>query len=94
MHTICRIFLILLLALPSLAFAQVDINSADAKTLAKTLNGVGLVKAEAIVAYRTAHGPFKSAEDLVRVRGIGAKTLDANRDEIVIVADEHNAARN
>lgn len=94
MHTIRRILLILLLALPSLAFAQVDINSADAKTLAEALNGVGLVKAEAIVAYRTAHGPFKSAEDLVRVRGIGAKTLDANRDAIVIVADEHKDAMN
>ena len=76
---------LLALALPALAFAQVDINSADAKTLAESLDGIGLVKAEAIVAYREEHGPFRRAEDLKRVKGIGSKTLDANRDAIVIV---------
>ena len=76
---------LLALALPAFASAQVDINSADAKTLAESLDGVGLVKAEAIVAYRQEHGPFRRAEDLKRVKGIGSKTLDANRDTIVIV---------
>jgi competence protein ComEA len=87
MNAIRRFILIslLALALPTLAAAQVDINSADAKTLAETLNGVGLVKAEAIVAYRTKNGPFKRIDDLAKVKGIGAKTIDANRDEIVIV---------
>jgi competence protein ComEA len=82
-----RLFLSALLAfaVPAAAFAQVDINNADAKTLAESLDGVGLVKAEAIVAYREAHGPFRHAEDLKRVKGIGAKTIDANRDAIVIV---------
>lgn len=81
-----RVLLCLLFAgLPAAALAQVDINHADARTLAESLNGVGLVKAEAIVAYRTDHGPFARVEDLARVRGIGAKTIDANRDAIVIV---------
>jgi competence protein ComEA len=96
MNTIRRIFLILLLALalPTLAAAQVDINSADAKTLAETLNGVGLVKAEAIVAYRATNGPFKSIDDLAKVKGIGAKTIAANRDAIVIVETRDDAKAN
>jgi len=87
MQTFHRIVLALLLAiaLPSLAAAQVDINSADAKTLAETLSGVGLVKAEAIVAYRTSNGPFRRIEDLGNVKGIGTKTIEANREAIVII---------
>lgn len=79
-------------ALPTLASAQVDINHANARTLAESLTGVGLVKAEAIVAYRNTHGPFRSAEDLLRVKGIGARTIDANREAIVIVAEEAKAS--
>ncbi|GAA0713413.1 helix-hairpin-helix domain-containing protein [Dokdonella soli] len=99
MKTLRRLLLTLLLALalPTLAAAQVDINHADAKTLAESLNGIGLVKAEAIVAYRNANGPFRNVEDLAKVKGIGAKTIDANRDAIVIVtapANPHNAASN
>ncbi|MEO7062980.1 MAG: helix-hairpin-helix domain-containing protein [Dokdonella sp.] len=76
---------LLAFALPTLATAQVDINSADAKTLAESLTGVGLVRAEAIVAYRNANGPFRQMEDLAKVKGIGKKTLEANRDAIVII---------
>lgn len=76
---------LLALALPSIALAQVDINGADAKTLAESLHGVGLVKAEAIVAYRDSNGPFKSVDELINVHGIGKKTIDANRHAIVIV---------
>lgn len=70
------------------AHAQIDINHADAKALAESMTGVGLVKAEAIVAYRLANGPFKTANDLINVKGIGEKTLEANRSDIVIVAPE------
>lgn len=83
--------LLLLLALPGLAAAQVDINRADAKTLAEAMSGVGLVKAEAIVAYRAAHGPFRSIDDLAKVKGIGAKTIAANRDAVVVIAPEDAA---
>lgn len=65
------------------AATQVDINSADARTLAQSLSNVGLVKAEAIVAYRNAHGPFKSLDDLARVKGIGPRIIEENRELIV-----------
>jgi competence protein ComEA len=69
--------------LPVLAVAgPVDINKADAATIAKELNGIGLSRAQAIVAYREKNGNFKSIEDLRKVKGIGAKTLERNRTNI------------
>lgn len=69
--------------LPVLALAgPVDINKADAATIAKELNGIGLSRAQAIVAYREKNGNFKSIEDLRKVKGIGAKTLERNRTNI------------
>lgn len=62
----------------------VDINTADAKTLAAQLQGIGPKSAEAIVAYRTKHGPFKRAEDLDKVKGVGKKTVEKNRANIVV----------
>jgi len=75
--------LMLWLAVPAIAATQVDINSADALTLAKNLDGVGLAKAEAIVAYRSEHGPFQSFEDLARVKGIGNRIIEENREVIL-----------
>lgn len=80
----CGLALLLSLTQPALAHAQVDINHADAKALASALNGVGLVKAEAIVAWRERHGPFQRAEDLRKVHGIGPRTIEANRTVIVV----------
>lgn len=62
----------------------VDINKADADTIAAELTGIGATKAEAIVAYREANGPFKQVEDIVNVKGIGEKTLEKNRDNLII----------
>jgi competence protein ComEA len=68
---------------PLLAWAgPVDINKADAATIAKELNGIGLSKAQAIVTFREKNGAFKSADDLRKVKGIGAKTLERNRSNI------------
>ena len=65
----------------------VDINKADASTLAAELNGVGASKAAAIVAYREANGSFRSIEELTNVKGIGDKTLEKNRSNLVIEAN-------
>lgn len=74
-----------LLTLPMLAFAgQVNINTADAETIAAELNGVGLSKAKAIVEYRSKHGPFRSVDDLSLVKGIGERTVDKNRSDIQV----------
>lgn len=71
-----------MLLAPAAFAGPVDVNSADAATLAKELNGVGLSKAQAIVDYRKAHGPFRSAEDLSKVKGLGSKTVDRNRPNL------------
>lgn len=69
--------------LPVMAWAgPVDINTADAATIAKELPGIGLSKAQAIVAYRDKNGSFKNAEELRKIKGIGAKTLERNRANI------------
>ncbi len=70
-------------AVAAFGAVQVDINSADAVTLARELSDIGLVKAEAIVAYRDAHGPFSSFEDLAKVKGIGPHVIEENRQRIV-----------
>lgn len=70
-------------ALVVLAAEPVNINAADAQTLA-TLKGIGEKRAEAIIEYRSKHGPFVSIEDLVKVKGIGAKTLEKNRDNMTV----------
>jgi len=75
--------LLILAVLAPLAWAgPVDINSADATTLARELKGIGVARAQAIVAYRKEHGPFKSADDLALVKGIAQKVIDANRANI------------
>lgn len=62
---------------------KVNINSAGVKELSR-LSGIGPVKAKAIIDYREEHGAFKTAEELTKVKGIGAKTLEKNLDRIVL----------
>ena len=76
--------LTLALALPAFAATPVNVNTADAETIAKSLDGIGLAKAKAIVAFRDEHGPFKSADELSQVKGIGAATLQRNHDAILV----------
>ncbi len=70
-------------SLSSLA-TPVNINTADAKTIADALNGIGIKKAEAIVSYRKEKGLFKAAEDLLKVSGIGAKTVQKIKADILL----------
>ena len=72
----------LALSLPS--FAAVNVNTADADAIQGELKGVGLQKAQAIVAYREANGSFKSADELANVKGIGLKTIEKNRANILL----------
>lgn len=76
--------LVLVLGLSSAAIAAepVDVNTATAEQLAEALNGVGEAKAEAIVEYREANGPFEHIDELINVRGIGMATVDKNRETI------------
>ncbi len=71
-------------ATPLLAEGKVDINTATVEQLAEGLNGVGASKAKAIVAYREAHGPYASIEDLTQVKGIGNALLNKNRQVIEV----------
>jgi competence protein ComEA len=62
----------------------VDVNTADAETIARELNGIGAARAEAIVAYRNEFGAFQSADELMNVAGIGQHILDVNRANILV----------
>jgi len=74
-----------LMALSTVVLAgPVNINTADAETIAAELKGVGLNKAKAIVEYRRKHGPFRSPEDLSLVKGIGERTVELNRADIKV----------
>jgi competence protein ComEA len=85
-HTITRSLVqsLIVSLLPAAAAwaGPVNINSADAATLAKELEGIGPAKAQAIVDYRQKNGPFRAAEDLLKVQGIGERVLEMNRGNI------------
>lgn len=85
-----KIVCVLLASLgPGLVFAgPVNINTADAETLAMELTGVGPALAAAIVADREANGEFASPEALARVRGIGNHILETNKGNILVSAPE------
>ena len=78
------IALSLLLSTGAMAAEKVNINTADAAAIDRVLVNIGPAKADAIVAYRKANGAFKSAEQLVLVKGVGLKTVEKNRDRIVV----------
>lgn len=61
---------------------KVNINT-DGKEQLMTLKNVGDVVADRIIAYREAH-PFKTPEDFMKVKGVGTKTFEANKDRIII----------
>lgn len=63
--------------------ARVNVNTADAATLASRLNGVGEKKAQAIIQHRKQHGPFNSLAQLQQVDGIGPAIIEKNKHVIV-----------
>lgn len=64
--------------------APVNINTANAQTISESLKGIGQKKAEAIVQYRKENGDFKSVDELASVSGIGPKTLEINKADILL----------
>lgn len=91
MIRIAKKMLLSLALLPVVAWAgPVDLNTADAATLARALKGIGPARAEAIVAWREANGPFRSPEDIVLVQGIGARVLEENRELITVAEPEES----
>lgn len=62
----------------------VNVNTADAETLARVLQGIGAAKAEAIVQYREEHGEFVDVYELANVKGVGERTVEINEDRIVL----------
>lgn len=73
-----------LVGAPRAVADPVNINTADAATLARELVGVGATRAAAIVAHRTQNGPFRSVEELTLVKGIGPRVMEQNRGNLVV----------
>lgn len=69
------------------AFAAINLNTATQEELDK-LPGIGPAKAKAIVDDRSKNGPFKTIEDLKRVKGIGAATFDKLKADITVSGGE------
>ncbi|HAS6347802.1 ComEA family DNA-binding protein [Vibrio sp. IRLE0018] len=89
--------LVLAFACPSVALAEgtsksaeqyegieitVNINTASAEEIATMLKGIGVKKAQQIVEYREANGPFKAIDELALVKGIGKSTIEKNHSRI------------
>ena len=80
--------------MPALVWAgPVDINTADAATIARELQGIGPNLAQAIVAYREKNGAFRNADELRKIKGIGAKVLEKNRANIKLEGKAEGAPR-
>ena len=77
-----------LLLAPNAFAGPVNVNTADAKTLARELQGIGMAKAEAIISYREKNGPFKSADDLAKVKGLGKKLIEQNKANLKFEAEK------
>jgi len=75
--------LIALFTFSSFAFAAVDLNSATIDEL-ESVKGIGAKKAQAIVEYRQANGPFKSVNDLQNVKGFGEKSVKKLKKDVTV----------
>lgn len=69
--------------LAAMALEPVNINTADATAL-QQINGIGPSKAKAIIEYRKTHGPFATTDDLVKVPGIGEKSLGNLKPQVTV----------
>ncbi len=82
------IFCLAFLPLSLSAATPLDINIATASEFSAVMSGVGIKKAEAIVAYRDLNGRFDSIDELSKVKGIGSKLIARNEGVIQVVDEE------
>lgn len=68
-------------ALQASTGAKISLNQANLEQL-QELSGIGLKKAEAIIAYRQKNGKFKNIEELQQVKGIGPALFAKNKDRL------------
>ncbi len=79
------LILSMVLLISASAFAaKLNINTANAEQISTSMSGIGDSKAKAIVEYRKTHGNFKSIHDLENVDGIGSKTVEKNKANIIL----------
>ena len=71
---------------------MININTADAEELMQ-LPGIGEVKAQRVIEHREAHGAFETIEDIMNVKGIGAKTFLKFKDRITVGEGEGKKGR-
>jgi len=69
---------------PRATVTVINLNTADASTLAREMDGIGDAKARAIVEHRQRNGAFRSVDDLALVKGVGSKTVEANRSRLTV----------
>lgn len=74
---------ILMVPVCLIAEEKINLNTATVEELTK-LKRIGPVYAQRIIDYREKYGPFEKIEDLIKVKGIGQKTFDANKDIITV----------
>lgn len=93
MKTLLTILATALFSVWAWAASPVNVNTASVEQISEALKGIGQSKAEAIVAYRDANGVFKHADELVNVKGIGIRTVDMNREFILLDNSELAASQ-
>ena len=85
MDNLRRCIFAILLSLPVMLYAgqTINVNTAN-KELLMSIKGVGEKRADAIIAYRKQNGPFKSVDQLSKIKGLGQYFVDTNRDVLVV----------
>lgn len=86
MVTLVLMIAFISVALPVVSMAQddkVNINTAGVEKLT-TLDRIGPKYAQRIINFREKNGPFQKPEDIMKIKGIGPKTFEANKDRIVV----------
>ena len=82
--------LVFMAASGPLSAAPIDLNTATQSDL-MSLKGIGEVRARSIIADREKNGPFRSVDDLRRVKGIGKKTVERLRSLVTVGAAAEEA---